>query len=213
MKDKQYFILTIIFILVLSFVTHWQFKNFQKTSSGIQFPKFEMPEFNPPFPSESAESKEFISPDGKLKLKYSSEWIEFPKESLKNLNKEIVKTGSEILFFAQKFNLKEAAFASLVVQELNSESGSGLEEIIENIKKEAEEKNVEMEIIKLEIEERKAYLETKYQQEGGDILHSKEKIILTEDKIYLIDFISPDKNWLQFEKEAEEIFDSVQIID
>ncbi len=213
MRDKQYFILTIIFILVLSFVTYWQFKSFRETSSGIQLPEFEMPEFKPPSLSENAESKEFISPDEKLKLNYPSGWIEFPKESLEKLNQEIVKTGSEILFFAQKLSLKEAAFASLVVQELNSENGSGLEEIIEKIKREAEEKNMEMEIIKLEIEGKEANLEIKYQQENGNIFHSKEKIIPTEDKIYLIDFVVPDKNWSQFEKEAEEIFNSVQIID
>jgi len=213
MKDKEYFILTIIFILVLSFVAHWQFKSFQETLSGTQFPKFEIPEFEPPSPSTNTSSKEFISPDSKLKIQYPSGWVELPKESLENINKEIVKTGSEILFFAQKFNLEKATFASLVIQELNSENASGTEEMIEKIKKEAEEKNTEMEIIKLEIEEKEAYLETKYQQEGGDIFHSKERIILAENKFYLIDFVTPEKGWLQFEKEAEEIFNSVQIID
>lgn len=213
MKDKQYFILTVISILVLSFVTHWQFKNFQESSSEIKLPEFEMSKIELPSFQEDSDYKEFISPDEKLKLKYHSLWIEFPKETLENLNKEIVKTGSEILFFAQKFDLEKTTFTSLIIQELNSENGSGTEEIIEKIKKEAEEKNIGMEILKLEIKEKEANLETKYQQEDGDIFHSKEKIILTENKIYLISFIAPDKDWLNFEQEAEEIINSVQLIE
>ncbi|MFQ6049466.1 MAG: hypothetical protein ACE5J0_00255 [Candidatus Paceibacterales bacterium] len=213
MKDYKFFILTILAIILLSFATHWQFKNFHKSLSGIEFPKFEMPKLElPPLQeSEGAGYKEFVSPDGKLKLKYSSDWMEM--KGLEKLNQETIKERAKILLFAQKFRLEKAAFASLVIQELSLEKEKKLEKVIEEMKKETEEKGIEMEVLKLETKDKEANLEAKYKKERGSVLHSKEKIILSENKAYLITFVALDRDWSEFEKEIGEILSSAQIID
>jgi len=207
MKIDKLLISIIIFILLLSFVTYWQFKNFQKTLSEVKLPSLEMSKFEMPLFQENKEYKEFVSPDGKLKLKYSSDWMEMPKESLKNFDQEAIKEG-QTLFLASKFKIEKTAFALLIIQEL--EKRKNPEEIIEEIQSEAKEKGGEVEIISLDIKENRGYFEAKYKRKGGTF-RSKEKIILGENKFYLISIFSLEKDWPEFQDEANEILDSVQL--
>jgi hypothetical protein len=213
MKDKKYFILTIISILVLSLITYQQFKSFREISSEIELPEFKMPEFKLPPSQESTKYEEFTSPDGKLKIKYPSDWLKLPQESLEKINEEIVKEDSKILFFAQKFNLEKAAFISLAIQELGLKENENLETVINGMKEEAKKEEKGGGIIKLEIKNEEAYFETKYEKEESTIFVSKEKVVLGENKVYIITFIAPEKDWLTFEKEVEGIFSSAQVVD
>ncbi|XOA42701.1 MAG: hypothetical protein ACKKMO_02725 [Candidatus Nealsonbacteria bacterium] len=215
MKDYKTLILIILFILLLSFITWKRFETLQKPFSlyETKLPKFEMPKFESFFSQEDNGSEEFVSPDGKLKLKYPSNWIKMEKESLETFNKEIAREGAKNLFFAQKFKIKENTLAILIVQELTLEKETSLEEIIEEMKEKTKEKDGEMEIEKSEFDDKIVYLEVKYKRDETPILYSKEKIILEEDKAYLITFLNPNNNWSGFEEEINEIFNSIQIID
>ena len=211
MKIDKFLILIFLSILFLSFAVYWQFKSFQKALTGVELPRFEMPtiEF---FPAETDKiSKEFISPDWKLKLKYSSDWQEMPKEALEGFNQAMVKEGTEILLLAQKIELEKGTSASLVVQEFPLQEGENLEKIIEEIKENFKEGGVEIEILKLEIKNGEALLEARGGEKGLPAFYFKEKIILLEDKAYLIAFLTLEKDWPEFENEANEILDSVQI--
>jgi len=212
MKDSKIFIIIILIIFLLGFAVYWQFRTFQKSLSQvgeIQFPKFEMPNIEELLSSKNKEKKEFVSPDNKIKLKYSSTWIELDPETLEQMNKEAVKEEGEILFFAQKFKLEKAALAFLTVQEISKKEKS-IEGFIETMKKETEEKGSKMEVIDLETKEGMASLEAKYQKEKSPPFHSKAKIFFTKDKIYLISIFSLEKDWQEFEKETDEILNSIQ---
>lgn len=174
-----------------------------------------MPEGNF-FPSDEEENlgdlKEFISPDKKLKIEYFSNWTEMRKEDLKIFNQEAIKEGAEILLFAQKFKIKTSSYAFLAVQELNSKEKENIEKFVEKMKKGAEEKGGEMEITKIDINDNEANLETKYIKKEGNIILSKEKIILTEKKVYLITIGAPEKDWQEFEKEIDQMIQTIQLL-
>jgi hypothetical protein len=207
MKIDKFLILIILAIFSLSFAVYWQVRNFQKSLSEIEFPKFEMPKMETFLPEGQEGYKEFVSPDEKLKLKYSASWIEMTKESLAQLSQEALENEAKTLFFANKFILNKAAFASLIIQELSLGKEESLEEIIDKIKKEEGK-----EILKSEIKEKEAYLEVGYKGKTGSVFYSKEKIFLSGNKAYLISVLALEKDWPGFEKETEEIFNSIQII-
>jgi len=207
-KDFKILILIFVFILGLSFITYWQFKGLQKPLTKVELPKFKMPEISTElWLGEKEGLKEWISPDGKLKMKYPAYWIEMEESSLKNFFQPV--EGAEILLFAYRFKLENLTnLVFLVIQKLNSEKN--LEKIIEEIKGTAKEKGIE--IINLKIEENRVELETEYQSKTGDIFYSKEKLILAGENLYLISVFSPKKNWTQIEGEANEILSSIQLV-
>jgi hypothetical protein len=209
MKVDKFIFLVILFIIVLSFVTYRQFKGFRKSLSEMELPKLEIPETNL-FPSDQGSSKEFISPDEKLKLEYSSAWVEMEKEAMVKLNQEMIKKGARILFFGNKYLSEKATFASLLIQEINSE-GKGIEEIITAMKEDVEKGGDNVTITQLETNEKEVSLKAEYQREEGTIFTSREKVLLTEGKAYFIAIFSLDIDWPYFEKEAEEILNSAQI--
>jgi hypothetical protein len=98
----------------------------------------------------------------------------------------------------------------LVVQELSWKKD--VREIIEEMGKEAKEKSGEMEILNLEIKDKGADLKARYKKEGGLNFISREKIILGEEKVYLISIFSLERFWPEFEIEADEILNSVEIL-
>jgi len=205
MKIDKFLILIILSIAGLSFFTYWQFKNLQKTFPGVKLPKIEMPKSESLFPQKT-DYKEFTSPDGKLKLKYLSDWMEIPKESFQGE----IGAEAKVLFFANKFKIEKAAFASLIVQELDLEKETSIENIVEKMKKEAEKKG-KMEVLKLEIKNGEGYLTAKYVKEAGSVFFSKEKIILGENKAYLVTIFTLENWWSEFEEEAKEILGLVQL--
>ncbi|MBZ9578245.1 hypothetical protein KJA14_00015 [Patescibacteria group bacterium] len=206
--SKKDIILIFSVILLLSLITYWHFKNWRKSLSEVEMPKFEMPEFE--FPSKEEEGyKEFISSDGKLKMKYSADWMEMKSEIFEGFTQE---DKGKTLFFAQKFELEKAAQAFLTIQELSLGEEKGFEEIIEKMKRDIEEKEGEMEILKLEIENKTAIFEAGYKGKTGYPLHSKEKIILNKEKTYLISFFTFEKNWPDLQQEAEEIINSTTLL-
>jgi hypothetical protein len=204
MKIDKFLFSIIISIIFLSFFTYWHLKRVTQNLPKIEIPKIEIPKPET-FLQPKAEPKEFISPDGKLKFRYSSDWVEIPGEEWQ----ETISSEAKILFFSTKFKIEKGAFASLVVQEVNWEKE--LKEFIEEMKRRAKERGGEIEILNLEIKEREANLKARYKKERANFI-SREKIIFGEKKIYLISVFSFERFWPEFENEAEEILNSAQLV-
>lgn len=215
---KNILILSAAFVLVVVLVGYFwnqQKKNFEEAASSK-----DLSQIKPILPEDILKTgennyKEFISPDGKLKMKYPSDWLEtkdekfleeFIPEEWKN------KYNLQTIFFAQE--LKTGKIGQIIVNE--GDFDIQIEEIIEEMKKSNQAKGWTMEIINLNLEE--GIFEAKYQKTDHYDLHSKEKILFSEGKenakkAYLIAFIVFDKDWEKFENKADEVINSVQLVD
>jgi len=211
--DKTYIVILLIVILGLSFASYWRFNDFNKSLSEIDLPKIEMPETNLDdfMPTEKENYHEWISPDGKLKLEYSANWTElselfsqYPNQSGINL------TDSEVLFFAHRLKIKEQALAFLTINQFNAEEG--LEKIIEKIKQTPNEQNGKIEIIEIKNEGEIIWLEIVSERSSQPNFYSKGKLIFDEEKTYLILFTVKQTDWSNFEEEANEIFNSAELL-
>lgn len=159
------------------------------------------------------EYQEFITPDGKLKVKYPPSWIEIKDKTLQQIipKEQIKKYNLKHLFLAQQFTT-EGKFAQLIVDEWSFDAQKSFEEIIEEMKASNQEQEWDMKIIESEVKGNEGVFEAKYQKSDRYDIHSKEKIIILEPegekkKAYLIAFIAFDKDWAGFEKEADDIIE------
>jgi hypothetical protein len=229
MQKKIIFIILGLFgiISLLTGITTWHLKKIEKSLSVVGFPKFE--ELKPEQLQEILQSikgekptkisyREFISPDGKLKLFYLSDWIEIKDEKILEKTtplERVEKYGQKTLLLAQK--LRKEKIAQLIISELNLDKQKNFEDIIEEMKEVNHQQGWEMEIIKSEIKGSEDVFEAKYRKQDRYDTHSKEKIILLEPegekrKVYSIAVITLDRDWQEFAEEAEEIINSVQLI-
>ena len=214
----------------------WRFEKLEEIVKEVEMPVFEIPELKLPLPGQEFEMpnikdflpgqefempkqeklgyKEFISPDNTLRLKYSPKWQRKGKDFLKIVDQEL-KQEMEILFFAQRIDLRRMKFGSLIVQKLRFEKGPTIENVIERIKEIAEKKQIKIEIIELEkIEDNQARFKAKYQRGRYHDIHranTKEKILIIDNRAYWITIII-EQDWLEIEKEAEKILNSAQLI-
>jgi len=200
---KKDLILIFVVILLLSGVTYWHFKNWRKSLNEVELPKFEMPKFEL-FPKKEG-YKEWVSPDGKLKMKYSADWLEMDIRILGSyVQREIEEKP---LLVAQKFVIEKSTFAFLTVNKLKFKEELGAEGILEKMKEDAQKREGEMEVLNLEIKDKIAVFEAKYKGKEGPVFQSKEKMIFNNE-IYLISFFTFEKGFPEFKKEAEEIINS-----
>jgi len=206
--SKRDFILVIFVILFLSGAIYWNFKTWRKSLGQVELPKFEMSKFEP-FPKKEG-YKEWVFPDGKLKMKYSADWIETDIETFKSYVQREIE--GKPLFLAQKLSFEKGTPYFLIVQELDIKE-RGTEEIFKKMKEDVKKSEGEMEILKSEEKDKEIMFEAKYTKEGKPTLHSKEKIILNEEKGYLIACLAFEQNWPEFQKEAEEILNSITVLE
>jgi hypothetical protein len=206
--SQRDFIIAILMIFLLSGFSFWHFKNWKKSISEFKPPKIEIPK--PELFPKKEGHKEWISPDGKLKLEYSADWIEINKKILEEFPKEKIKE-SEVLFVAQKFKLERVAQAFLLVERLNFPEKS-FDEILEIMQKNVSERNIEMQILNQEKKEKEWILEVLYKRKDGFSLHSKEKLLRIGNGIFLISFFTFEPYWLDFKEEGEKILRSVQYL-
>jgi hypothetical protein len=209
MTNRQAILISIAMILFLSFLNYWRFKNFNQTLSKNIPPKIEIPEMKieelPLFGgNETKEEKEWVSPDGKLKLKYPASWMEENEIFSKIFQEEATLKDSKILLFVQNFDLKNQALNILTVGEISPEKK--LEDILEEIKK------MNLEILSVESENGTATIEAKTKEKRRVSFRAKEKIFFGKEKTYLVSFISFEKNWEKVKEVRERIFESIEFV-
>ena len=219
MKKIIYLILGFfVIILVMQAVSSWQLKKWQealprdisgelKSISSEQLQELYSPSEN--------NYQEFISPDGKLKIKYPTGWLalkdqRFLKETV--LEEWERKYNLKCLFLAQ--GLKAEKFAQLIINEGNFDMQ--IEEIIKEMVETNRQEGWEMEVIESNITKKEGTFEAKYLMPSGYNIYSKEKILLGEKKegktkAYLIAFIVPEKDWEEFTEEADFIINSARL--
>jgi hypothetical protein len=232
MKDRTALIITIIAILILSSVSYRQSKYLQDLFSQkegqislpqLEVPKFEMPDFEIPdledmpgiediIPQEDKTPVEFVSPDNKLKFTYSSDWIETESGLLEKFNEKVAEQASKTLFLAQKLNVREGVFVFLIVQEFSLTEQESAQSIVEDIEEEASRRKETMTILESDIREKEAFLESKHEQEGS-ALHSVRKLMISEKTAYLVTIVSQEESWSLFQEEANDILDSVSLVE
>ena len=64
----------------------------------------------------------------------------------------------------------------------------------------------------MKIENGEVYFEGKYKGGQSPPMYSKEKIILGDNKAYLISLFNPRNDWSEFEEEVSEILNSVELL-
>ncbi|KPJ57552.1 hypothetical protein AMJ49_00305 [Parcubacteria bacterium DG_74_2] len=161
--------------------------------------------------------KEFVSPDGKLKIKYPSNWFRLEVESFqKTVPEEWVKNYQmKILFLTQKLETERSA--QLIISQMIVDAQMEIEKLVEEIKKVIEKQGWEMEIMEFKTGEKECLFEAKYKKQNSPTLHSKEKILLlnpgdNQRKIFLVEFIASEKDWEYLENEGKEILNTIQLI-
>ena len=207
--SKIYLLITFCLIILLSWVVYQRFFDFQETLSDFSPPQFEMPKTDFSLSQEENEQK-FVSPDGRLKIDYPGGWTKTTEDFLIAMNQEGMKLEqAKVLFFAFKVDLGKPTPFFFLIQEINL---INLEKIIEVMKVDTEEKDGEMEILSLIAENKIASLEAKYKKGGVYDFLSREKIIILEEKSYLVALFTPEENWLAFTDEADSILNSIEVI-
>ena len=215
-SDRTYIIILIIAILSLSLITYWRFQRAREGLPQIQFPAFEMPEMKLDLTDSLFSKKEgvktWISPDNKLQLNYSINWVEMDENILMHgAGTGVLLEEARTLLFLYRFKMAEQAYALLMVSRTPAEKS--LEEIIKKIDQNIKMDGGETEIKILKTENEFADLEIISKQPASPISYSRGKIVFTGEENYLILFNSLQKDWLHFEEETKEIFDSVELLE
>lgn len=179
---------------------HWQ-NNFIKSTG------FEPPENISYAPTENG-SKEFTSPDGKLKVTYPANWLNVEGgEYLQTIAPQEwrEKYDLQVLFLGQKF--QKNTFAQIIIYQGNFDFP--VSEIIQEMHNANRQQGWQVEIVDSAIDEKTGVFEARSVVPQNYTLRSKEKIIKTdEENTYLVSFIAPDKDWLEFAAEAEAVINS-----
>jgi hypothetical protein len=232
LSDRTYIIILIAMIVGLSAMAYWHFQKVQRPLE-IEPPKFELPAINFDFDqvnwadfempitdfdwknglsSESEDGKEWISPDGRLRLAYSNNWVMMEKALLEA--GAIIGTmllEEETLFVAYHPEVTNGGIPTLTVSQIDPEKT--LEEITDSIGQNIERGGGEKEIVVLETKKGYADLEMVLKYPGYLDFYSKGIIIFTEEKTYLIFLTVPKQAWSQFEEEAKKILNSVKLLE
>jgi len=207
-----------LFFILGNYFLRYQFENLEKIlpPDVLQKIKSISPEQILKSQGGEKEIKEFVSPDGKLKINYTSDWGEIKSGDLEKIipKEQVDKYELKALFSAQK--AATGNFAQIIISEGTFDVQKKIEEITEEMRESNQLDGWNMTIFNLEANEHEGVFEAKYTKPDRYTVHTKEKIIFLspeneKKKAYLIGFIAFDKDWSGLEKEATEILDSVQL--
>lgn len=207
-KETRTIILLFLFIIILSFLTYQNFTKFQKSAQEVSLPEFKTPEPEEFLPEKEGE-KEFLTPDGKIKIKYPASWVEMGNEFIQTLNQGREEMAEEkIIFAASKATLKNVIPSYLFITEA---SLNNPENVFEKIK---ETNQAEIKILEIAKTEKEILFEATYTKEESSLyLRSKEKIISFPKKSYLISVFTTAENWEKITDDISFIFDSIEAAD
>jgi len=197
-------------VLGLSYVSYDQFKRFGESSKDIKLPEIEIPETKlEEFFSPTAEgNKEWVSPNGRLKLTYSAKWTSTDEAFAGSLTQAgIALEETELLFLAYQID------PSLAFLMVNKTAGQkSLEEIGRELEGKIKEQGGESEITILEEENEGGELKIISGYPGQPESYSRGKVIFDQEVIYLVVLSSYQTDWPKFEQEAQKILDSAQLV-
>lgn len=205
--QKKNLLISLIMICILSGFAYWNFKNWKKPLANPQ--KIELPKIDL-IPLKEGYA-DFASPDGKLKLKYPAGWFTIDAKTLESYSQERSEGTPLLLVEGFRMDAGNITVAFLTVQELNTEGKKSTDEIVAALINKVRENNREIEILNLETNGAETIFESKRWKKDGPVFLSREKLIIGE-KIYLVSFFTFDKDWPKFDKERNEIINSVQIV-
>jgi len=165
-------------------------------------------------PSAATESKTqmFISPDGKLQIEYPADFMVVGEGgALMGLTPEpwADKYNLETLFFTAK--MQGEGLTQLIVYRGNF--NITIPEIVSEMKNLNEEQGLQTEIISSDFQEKRGVFEARYKTPQGYIIHSREKILVSEDnEVFLIAGLAAETNWPQSRQTIDKILNSATII-
>jgi hypothetical protein len=201
-------------VLGLSYMSYGQFRKFGQSFSEVSFPKIEIPEMRLEefsAPTAAGEEKEWVSPDGGLKLAYSSRWTEADKMFLGYIDQTgIALTEAELLFFAHQIEAQSQAPAFLIVGKITEQKT--FEEIMQEMEDKIKAQGGETEIITMETDNGTGWFEMVSGYPGQPYSYLKGKLLFSENITYLVVFTSYQTSWPKFEQEAQEILDLAQLV-
>ena len=202
-------LVSLVGLFLMSLLVNRQAKKWQEFSPSISVPDLELPKTQ----SQEIVLKEFISPDGKLKLKYPSDWTEVNTTTFEGTLSEEAKKVFNPLFLAQKMKIENFIFSTLAVEELFSEGEKTPEEIVADIENYHQQKE-KITILKLEKEEKKIIFEGSQGEMFGFNIFLKGAFLPTkENKTYLVIFTVFGKDWAEFQKDIEKVLESIELLE
>jgi hypothetical protein len=208
-SDRTYILILLALVIGLSYASYGQFRRFNQSLGEVKLPEIEIPEtkLEEFFTSQGEGKQEWISPDGKLKLAYPAGWTEIDKTFLEYLGQTgMTSEEVELLFSAHRLQVP----ALLLINKTKEQRS--INEIIEEIKQNIEEQNGKIEINIIEQDNEIGWLEMIIEYPGQQSSYSKGKAIISGNETYLIILSSYEADWPKFEQEAQEIFDSAQLV-
>jgi len=147
--------------------------------------------------------KSFSSQDHALQVSYPLSWLEIPLPEQKNGH-------AKALFLAARFTLQGES-AQLRVSEIQEEQ-LPFEKTIENMQEASKKDGWQMEILSSLEKGGELVFDARYlAPEGKEDLRSKEKILASSGKTYIVAVIASETEWGSFEKEAQYILDHTQL--
>lgn len=158
--------------------------------------------------------KEFLVADSKLYFKYLSNWVEI--EDKKILNKVLSEEAKEkynlkTLFFARK--ITESGLSQLLALEGTLPKGKDINDIVNAMKDFYAKEGWQMNIINSIKKDNQLTLFAEYTKPNSHSFKSEEKIIISNQTFYIVSFYTIDRHWYNFKEEADEIINSIKILE
>lgn len=151
---------------------------------------------------------EWSSPDGKIKLQYSNNWMDITQIAESSAKEAGISfPDSEVLLLAQRLDIQSQGVAFLIVLKFSNKET--LESILVKIEKEALENNGEAITNIVSSDESYAVLETTSEYPEVATSYSKSEVLFGKDKTYMVTFSVPTKDGGLYTQEIEEIFNSI----
>jgi len=151
------------------------------------------------------EKKEFVSADGKLRVPYPAGWIEFPQEQLSSVFP--TKETATPLFLLQKIGAGSVAQFFGAELQITVET---FDEFLKTFSKDTKERDLTMQVVSAQPDEFGGIFEARYSVGGTEIFHSKERVIVEQDRAYLFSFFTQAANWNAISGQATSMLSSLQ---
>ncbi|MFH1713998.1 MAG: hypothetical protein ABH831_00115 [Candidatus Nealsonbacteria bacterium] len=215
---KKIYIVLIILIVIasISLIRNWQSDSWQGiyNNSSTNLQPIE-PESNSGFSlvKTTGDYQEFTAADGDFKIKYPGSWISIENEGLLKASVPAEwqeKYSFSTLLLSQQF-INER-FVQLIIS--HGVFDISTQEIIDKMEEANLAQNWTTEIVESNIGGKSNTFQIRYLVPGSPNLYSKELILNAGgNNVYLVAFVTYEKDWTSFSEQANFILDSAQIVE